>query len=330
MEELKLLLEKEDAVEILQRQTGKNINEMNLDYSHSIVPEIPNEDFFKKGNIFINKHHRYSYTPAHTHSFVEFNYVYQGTCRQIVNGEEVLLASGQVILMDKNIIQQIDTVGEEDLIVNILLNSATLTNDVLDNLGMRDSLISLFFIEASQQNSTHNSFMVFDLNDLPIAKKILEILIEKYLIAKNPNLGTLNFLLASFLMELTEAENVYTNKLFPAKKNQLYQILNYLNEHYTDTSLTDLSKKFGYNKNYLSNLIKEKTGSSFQELLDTKRLAVAQKLLSEGDLTISEISEKLGYKSIPSLFKLFKNKMGITPKEFQHHHFKKNTIEVKS
>ena len=97
----------ETEVEKLQKLTGKNINTMNLNYHRSIVPEIPKADFFQVSNIAVTKHARYSYTPAHTHHFIELNYMFNGNCTQRLNGETFHLKKGNLLLLDRKVIQQI-------------------------------------------------------------------------------------------------------------------------------------------------------------------------------------------------------------------------------
>lgn len=53
MESLIKLFDIEDRIEAQQRTTGKNINEMNLDYHGSVIPKIPVNDFLKR-DLFIS------------------------------------------------------------------------------------------------------------------------------------------------------------------------------------------------------------------------------------------------------------------------------------
>ena len=60
-------------------------------------------------------------------------------------------------------------------------------------------------------------------------------------------------------------------------------------------------------------MLQDKTGATFQEMIDQKRLIEEHKrLLRESSMTIDTIAENLGYKSTPSLFKLFQNKMQMS------------------
>lgn len=121
------------------------------------------------------------------------------------------------------------------------------------------------------------------------------------------------------MVEISSIPIISTNKKLTIN-DPLIQILKYINDHYTTVTLKSLGKTFGYNKNYLSNLLKDKTGSSFQELIDQKRVSEAKRLMSESEDSLSTIAMKIGYKSVPSIFKLFKKETGQTPNFFRNEH----------
>jgi YesN/AraC family two-component response regulator len=64
-------------------------------------------------------------------------------------------------------------------------------------------------------------------------------------------------------------------------------------------------------------LIKNQTNRSFKEYLNTIRLTEAQRLLSETDRQIIEISMAVGYNNISHFNRIFKEKNGKTPREFR-------------
>lgn len=315
-DELIALLNEIDRVEALQRKTGENFNEMNLDYNSSVIPKIPSSTFFDEGPIFINKHHRFSYTPAHTHSFIEMNYVLRGNSSQKINGEQILLKENQLILMDKEVIQQIDYVGEKDLILNFLIQDTALRTSFLNYLVTSENPVTNFFTQAALKNENHNRFLIFDLSEGSLARNLLTILATKFFRKDGNYQNSLNLLLGALLIELTNSEVLSSSSDFPPQ-TEIIEILHYINEHYTSITLYDLADHFGYNKNYLSNMLKAKTGITFQEMLDQKRLSEAKKLLQESDTAINEIAEMVGYKSVPSLFKLFQHRLHITPNEYR-------------
>ncbi len=94
-------------------------------------------------------------------------------------------------------------------------------------------------------------------------------------------------------------------------------ILECIKKNYPFVSLKALARDYHYNENYLSRKIKLVTESSFTELINRYKLMEAQKLLENTDLTISEIAYKVGYLKPSYFYKLYKTRLGITPKEYR-------------
>ena len=70
-------------------------------------------------------------------------------------------------------------------------------------------------------------------------------------------------------------------------------------------------------KNYLSRCFKKYTGTTITDYVNDIRLAKVQQLLTEGNISITKIAEITGFNSRAYLERVFKKKMGKTPKEFQ-------------
>lgn len=68
---------------------------------------------------------------------------------------------------------------------------------------------------------------------------------------------------------------------------------------------------------YFNDLLKFKTGKSFDEYFQFKRIETAKKMLSDRSLTTSMIADKLGFPSVQYFSRLFKKMTGIAPNEYQ-------------
>jgi len=93
---------------------------------------------------------------------------------------------------------------------------------------------------------------------------------------------------------------------------------NYFSENLA--SLADLAKRIGESKHHVSQVINEKLGRNFFELLASYRVEKAKSILTEdksGKLTIEEISEMVGYNSKTAFNNSFKKLTGKTPSEFR-------------
>ncbi|MGM7267945.1 AraC family transcriptional regulator, partial [Erysipelothrix rhusiopathiae] len=95
----------------------------------------------------------------------------------------------------------------------------------------------------------------------------------------------------------------------------------YLNLHYRENiTLDHLASLTFLNKFYLSHIFKEQTGLSPIDYLLRKRMIEAKKLLVNTDLSITQISDIVGFRS-PSYFsQFFKNVESMSPSTYRKNH----------
>lgn len=97
--------------------------------------------------------------------------------------------------------------------------------------------------------------------------------------------------------------------------------MNILHTQYAeDLSLDYLSTRLNLSSAYLSVYIKEKTGMNFSDHLLNIRMNKAKELLACTNLTVSEISQRVGYLNITSFNRMFKKATGMTPGAYRRQH----------
>ena len=90
--------------EISQRKNGNFV----FDYPTKATNDekellsFSKEFFIKNNQVFLSKHNRFADYPEHDHEFFEFNYMLSGSCHQKLNGKEIILNKGDLILLDPN------------------------------------------------------------------------------------------------------------------------------------------------------------------------------------------------------------------------------------
>ena len=84
-----------------------------------------------------------------------------------------------------------------------------------------------------------------------------------------------------------------------------------------DFSIYVLAERFHISISHLSNLFKKEMMMSFSDYLWELRLRKAKELLTETDLSIDEISIKVGYTSSAGFRKKFKADMGMSPVQYR-------------
>ena len=102
------------------------------------------------------------------------------------------------------------------------------------------------------------------------------------------------------------------------KDERLLEITNYIYMNYKDVTLEDLSERFFLTKPYLSKYIKEKSGTTFGEILKEIRLKKARAMLKSNNTTVESIAESVGYQNVEHFNRVFKKMYHMTPVQFRN------------
>ncbi|GKX66954.1 helix-turn-helix domain-containing protein [Inconstantimicrobium mannanitabidum] len=99
-----------------------------------------------------------------------------------------------------------------------------------------------------------------------------------------------------------------------------HRISKYIFNNYNNITLQEIAKKEFLSSHYLSHEIKNATGYSFTDLVNQTRVEESAKLLLDTDMTISEISEEVGFSHTRYFNKHFKLNYKLTPLQFRKKH----------
>ncbi|MEM7382365.1 MAG: helix-turn-helix domain-containing protein, partial [Bacteroidota bacterium] len=132
----------------------------------------------------------------------------------------------------------------------------------------------------------------------------------------------------SFLIHVEEQEKYAASRLGQEESDSVAeQILKALNEEqlFLDPELTldGLSKVVGTSSRKLSQVINERLGKNFFDLINGYRIEAAKQMLEEREdpkLTVLEVMYAVGFNSKSSFNTQFKAKTGLTPTEFLRMH----------
>lgn len=109
---------------------------------------------------------------------------------------------------------------------------------------------------------------------------------------------------------------IYNKKQFE-NENLLYKIFSFVETSFSnDCSLSNLSKKIGYDYSYLSRYFKKATGISFNSYVTHFRLSHACYLLENTTLSILQCAYDSGFISLRSFNRCFKDYLKITPTQY--------------
>ena len=118
-----------------------------------------------------------------------------------------------------------------------------------------------------------------------------------------------------FFIKLVRDFDYETNGQTSRQDTEILEILKYLETNIDDISLSALARKFNYSPNYLSTLLKKKTGKSYSEIILEKRLNKARVLLTTTDMNINEIAAQSGFNNPTFFYKKYKEKFKRFPSQ---------------
>ena len=79
----------------------------------------------------------------------------------------------------------------------------------------------------------------------------------------------------------------------------------------------ELAKMVYLNPDYLSKLFHKQVGMTLGEYILEKRLALAKQLLINTDLSIADISQRVGITDASYFIRTFKKNLGVTPQQYR-------------
>lgn len=309
----KLLALTEEELKIINGDTAVNMSI----YSDDEKFIIDSNKLLPKGELIdIRKHTRFIDFPKHKHNYIEFNYVYQGSLTQIIDGKKITLEKGELIFLNQYITHEIVKSGEEDIIINFIVRPEFF--DYIISLLDKENIISKFLLTTLYTDYNEGEYLYFKVSQ----RKDIQILLEKIIMEiYEPSImskATIKLLVGLLLVELIKnSQDIEIYSVDNYEKMMIIQTLKYIDEFYDKATLVELSEKLKQPDYKLSKLIKKHTGMTFKELLQERKLSRAVELIKSTNYSVIEIIELVGYENPTYFYKIFKNKFGVTPREYK-------------
>lgn len=90
-----------------------------------------------------------------------------------------------------------------------------------------------------------------------------------------------------------------------------------IHEIHKPLKVSDIARQFNYNEKYLSKLFKRFSGMSLKQYILNQKITQADFLLVDSSISVSEISQRLGYSSYHSFERSYVNCRSMTPTAYR-------------
>ncbi len=264
--------------------------------------------------------------PAHFHDDLEIVYVLDGSI-SLKNGYyNYRLKAGDIFILNDREIHSFQRTEEDNMVMMTQINLNYFQN-------YHENLKNSFFVADSSEKDRGEREENLEVLRNILARIMMEILEKGYgyehkVIESTHNL--LTCLLSDFCDESTDdGTKGELKKGTKVLAGRLRRITDYMYANYTrKLTLNEIAEREQLSIYYLSHVIKEATGLSFQDLLSFIRVEESEKLLTGTPKKIGVISEEMGFSAVRYYIKHFKTWFGMHPLEYRKKYGEKGNVRI--
>ncbi len=248
----------------------------------------------------------------HFHEHCEIYYQVSGEKCFFIGDRNYHLKKGDIALIDSNVIHRTTTYGErgcERVLLNISRSflspaDADMTRARLYRCFRPNGLVlRLGGKEQTQVEFLLESMLTADSDDTQLQRAYLKTLVMQLLVL-------LNLYVRDQQLHLVSYSDPYSEMMSP--------IITYINSHFMDpVSLPSTAERFHVSTSSLTRAFKRVTGYTFTQYLSLVRVKEAKRLLVEENLSITKVSESVGYNSINHFCRVFRRVSGCSALQFK-------------
>jgi AraC-like DNA-binding protein/mannose-6-phosphate isomerase-like protein (cupin superfamily) len=260
---------------------------------------------------------RYVAIPDHSHNFVELVYMYSGSTVHVINKKRKLqLETNDLLLLRQGTSHSIEPAGENDIAVHFFILPEFFNHPAL--ILEEGSVLRHFIARAGARNSTVGDCLHFHLGTSLPAQNLLENMIWSLMGERKGRQEINRATMGILIMELLhEADKVEFHDLAQYEEQIVLTAYQYLEDNYPRATLEEFSVMTMQPSYCISRLFKRYFQMTFKECLQLIRLNRAANLLASTSKPVEEIIADIGYENSSYFHRLFKERYGMTPKQFR-------------
>lgn len=254
--------------------------------------------------------------PLHWHHYVEIIYAQHGGIIYEVNGEDMYMKGGDILFIWPGELHSIVYMPEPEYTLMLQFDAQILTG-YIDFRKVAYLFYSTRLLQAEKETTLVRSlqekmFAMWRSSNEECFMTEIKVCMKIY----------------EFIICLGEgrqiADDSKTKHSTPHKskvEKQLFNVCNYLTTHCMDSiDLEEAASIAGFSKYHFSKLFREYTGLGFTEFMVRERLRIAETLLKERTLSITEVALEAGFNSISSFNRVFLQFKKVSPTQFRKMH----------
>ena len=235
----------------------------------------------------------------HAHSYTELFYIIGGVGQFQINGSQFPIQAHQLVVVNPNILHT-EVSYEAQPLEYIVLGIEGLELTIPDSDEARYCIYSF---------PEHNEV-------LTCMRSVLREMQERGQEYQTMCLAYMDIIMVQLIRHASMSVT-QSHPRFPANR-QCASVRQYIDDHYKESITLDLlAEKVSINKYYMAHAFKREYGVSPINYLIACRIREGKRLLTETDLSLSQIAAVLGFSSSSYFSQSFRNAEGLSPTEYR-------------
>ena len=245
--------------------------------------------------------------------YPELLYLCRGCARYRIGGTEVTVREGELLLLGQNTpLEPLDG-GSDPLDVSFFIKPEFF-GDILSFLGSEQTPLREFVLRCLGQETPYG-YLHFHVAGIRPIENLLENLLLHLLESPDSRRAIPLYTVGLLFVHLLEESDRLTMGL--REQQSILGVLRYLENNYAGGSLTEAAQLLHCDVAWLSREIKRRTGRTYTELLQERRLQQAAWLLEHTRQRVSDIAVSVGYENISYFHRIFQKRFGLSPKKYR-------------
>ena len=186
--------------------------------------------------------------------------------------------------------------------------------DILSFLGSEETPLREFVLRCLGQETPYG-YLHFHVGGVRKVENLMENLLLHLLEHPDSRRAIPLYTVGLLFVQLLEESDKLTMGI--REQQSILGVLRYLESNYVGGSLPEAARALHCDVAWLSREIKRRTGKTYTELLQERRLRQAAWLLDNTSQRISDIALAVGYENVSYFHRIFRAHFGLSPKKYR-------------
>ena len=281
------------------------------------VKRFPEDVIIPEGfDVMVLRQARYMPIRSHSHEYLEFVYLMEGSTTEIIDGKPYPMEPGDLFLLAPGTAHYDITFSDDALLFFIMARTKTF-DTAFHSLLRHDDILSSFFSRVLFHDLQDAYILIKSSGDEILKTHIYDLFMEfSDIDPYTSRIANVEFewlcihLLQKHISHIQDTSA--QQKSINTKK-----LLFYIEENSRTVTIDDVCRRFNYSRGHIQRMIKKTTGLTFIEYVTRIKIRRACELLKNPSLQIQHVSEAAGFNDESNFFRCFKKAMGVSPSQYR-------------